>query len=64
MVLDLIKTAGEILKEMFWIAIFIVLLLWLTARKSVEKCQNCGGKIKPTDLFCPWCHRDLRGGGK
>ena len=29
-----------------------------------EKCLNCGGAIKEDNLFCPWCHCDLRGGGK
>ena len=43
----------------------IILVSWMIYRAGKNgKCPNCGGKIKKTNLFCPWCHRDLRGGGK
>ncbi|MDP1629568.1 MAG: hypothetical protein Q8L57_03030 [bacterium] len=46
----------------------LILLIWLIIRviKRIRsgRCLNCGGDIKGSNLFCPWCHCDLRGGGK
>ncbi|MDP1629712.1 MAG: hypothetical protein Q8L57_03775 [bacterium] len=49
----------------FIIAVALILGVTRLIKKSdKDKCLNCGGDIKRSNLFCPWCHCDLRGGGK
>lgn len=45
------------------IVIIVAILLILAIRRN-SKCTKCGKSVKITNLFCPWCHADLRGGGK
>jgi len=43
---------------------FAVAAIKETRQRGNRKCKNCGRQVKTTNLFCPWCHADLRGGGK
>lgn len=53
---------------LFFLTLVISIAFLVRAFMNMEngKCPNpnCGEKIKKTNLFCPWCHADLRGGGK
>ncbi len=62
--LSLLATLGAIFIG-FGIVVAIILGIILAAKKLNEnRCRNCGCDIKEDNLFCPWCHCDLRGGGK
>lgn len=63
--LGALKILAAILIGFIIVAAIIHGAIWLKIGiKNKSKCLNCGGDIKKENLFCPWCHCDLRGGGK
>jgi hypothetical protein len=44
---------------------YFIWVVFKTMEKNIDnKCPNCHQSVKNFNLFCPYCHCDLRGGGK
>lgn len=61
---DFFSISGAMIIGFIIAAALILSMTRLIKKSDKNKCLNCGCDIKENNLFCPWCHCDLRGGGK